>query len=123
MPNLLAIVELGGYPNFTPLYQQAGYTVSVATHMRKALKLAKQLQPAVVVAEFNYQPDFRERVSNLESLLAMLATQPATRMLVFYEAQHRPQLDKLYTRFPRFDALPYPVEAQQVEQWLQGGEC
>ena len=34
---LLSIVELGGYPNFTPLYQELGYEVAIETRMRKAL--------------------------------------------------------------------------------------
>ena len=121
MKDLLAIVELGGYPNLVPLYRQAGYNPTVAVHMRKALKLAKQIRPAVIVAEFNYQPDFRERVSNLESLLALLQNLPDTRVLVFYERQHQAQLDKLHARFPSFDALPYPIEVNQVQRWLTGG--
>jgi hypothetical protein len=34
---LLSIVELGGYPDFAPLYQRAGYRVVVERNMRKAL--------------------------------------------------------------------------------------
>ena len=52
---LLSIIELGGYPNFTPLYQQAGYTVESVTSVRKALGLLKKINPDVIVAEFNFQ--------------------------------------------------------------------
>ena len=36
---LLAIIELGGYPNFTPLYESAGYAVTAVVSVRKALGL------------------------------------------------------------------------------------
>lgn len=39
---LLAIIEQGGYPNFTPLYEQAGYQVVVERSMRKALAFLKK---------------------------------------------------------------------------------
>ena len=36
---LLSIVEFGGYPNFTPLYENAGYAVTSVVSVRKALGL------------------------------------------------------------------------------------
>jgi hypothetical protein len=39
---LLSIIELGGYPNFTPLYEELGYEVEIATRMRKALGILKK---------------------------------------------------------------------------------
>ena len=65
---LLAVIEIGAYPNFAPLYQRLGYAVTIERSMRKALSAAKKLKPAVIVAEFNYQSDFRDRTSSLESL-------------------------------------------------------
>ena len=82
---LLSIIELGGYPNFTPLYEELGYNVEIATRMRKALGLLKKQQPDVIVAEFNFQSDFRDRTSSLESLLAVVQRLPDTRVIVFYE--------------------------------------
>lgn len=40
---LLSIVEVGGYPNFSLLYQQAGFEVETAKTMRKALGILKKL--------------------------------------------------------------------------------
>ena len=80
---LLAIIEVGAYPNFTPLYQQAGYKVVIERSMRKALGQARKLKPAVIVAEFNFQSDFRDRTSSLESLLAVVQTLPGTKVIVF----------------------------------------
>ena len=51
---LLSIIELGGYPNFTPLYEDLGFEVEIATRMRKALGILKNYQPDVIVTEFNF---------------------------------------------------------------------
>ena len=54
---LLAIIEQGGYPNFTPLYEQTGYQIVVERSTRKALAFLKKTNPAVIVAEFNFQQE------------------------------------------------------------------
>lgn len=115
---LLSIIELGGYPNFTPLYEGAGYAVTAVVSVRKALGLLKTLQPDVVVAEFNYQSDFRDRTSSLESLLAVIQRNPQTRLIVFYEKEHEHQLDKLRARFPLHAALSYPIAPELLEKSL-----
>jgi hypothetical protein len=117
--HLLAVVELGGYPNFAPLYRAAGYDVHVVALMRKAVKLVKQIKPAVIVAEFNYQPDFRERVSNLEPLLASVqGLTPKPTVIVFYDPVHQTQLDKLHQRFDFFQTLAYPLDPARVQACL-----
>lgn len=116
---LLSIVELGGYPSFTPLYEQAGYAVTAATSMRKAIATLKNLKPDVVVAEFNYQSDFRDRTSSLESLLAVLQRHPQARVIVFYEQEHAHQLARVIARFPHITALAYPVQPETLEKALQ----
>jgi DNA-binding NtrC family response regulator len=113
---LLSIFELGGYPNFTPLYERAGFEVETVVSVRKALGLLKQRPPDVIVAEFNFQSDFRDRTSSLESLLAVVQRLPRTRVIVFYETEYRHQLERLASRFPIFAALPYPIEPQQLEE-------
>ncbi len=116
---LLSIVELGGYPNFTPLYQQAGYSVESATSVRKALGLLKKINPDVIVAEFNYQSDFRDRTSSLESLLAAVQRSAQTRVIVFYEKEHEHQLVKLTSRFPIHESLPFPIDTARLEASLR----
>ena len=117
---LLSIIELGGYPNFTPLYEELGYEVEVVTRMRKALGVLKKRQPDVIVAEFNFQSDFRDRTSSLESLLAVVQRFPATRVIVFYEKEFTPQFDKLRARLPVHHALAFPVDASVLRACLQG---
>ncbi|MFN2309235.1 MAG: hypothetical protein ABR553_05800 [Gammaproteobacteria bacterium] len=108
-PLLLSIVELGGYPNFAPLYAQLGCRVMVENSMRKALAAVKQHEPRVVVAEFNFQSDFRDRTSSLESLMAVVQRLPETRVIVFYEPEHAAQLGRLQARFPLFRVMAYPI--------------
>lgn len=107
---LLSIVELGGYPNFSPLYQAKGLAVERADSMRKAVKLLKTLKPDIIVAEFNFQTDFRDRSSNLETLMATLSKMPTTRVIIFYEQDHRPQLERLLTVFNVFATLSFPID-------------
>ena len=115
---LLAIMELGGYPNFTRLYEDHGYRVSVVTSMRKALASLKKSVPDVIVAEFNFQSDFRDRSSNLESLLGRLQRNPDCRVIVFYEREQAERLAGLRGRFKIFETLTFPVEAERLEQVL-----
>ena len=116
---LLSIIELGGYPDFTPLYRQAGYAVETASSVRKALGLLKKLVPDVIVAEFNYQSDFRDRTSSLESLLAVVQRSAQTRVIVFYEKEHEHQLVKLTSRFPIHEALVFPIDTARLEASLR----
>jgi hypothetical protein len=116
---LLSIIELGGYPNFTPLYESLGYEVVVETRMRKALGFLKDRQPDVIVAEFNFQSDFRDRTSSLESLLAVVQRLPDTRVIVFYEREFTTQFDKLRARLPVYKALTFPIEASMLQVSLQ----
>lgn len=116
---LLSIIELGGYPNFTPLYAEAGFQVLIARSLRKALVAMKKTQPKVIVAEFNYQSDFRDRTSNLESLLAAVQRQPNIKVIVFYESQYLHQFERLRSRFSIYAALPYPVNISVLREHLQ----
>ena len=115
---LLSIVELGGYPNFTPLYEELGYVVVVEHSMRTAIGFLKKTKPAVIVAEFNYQSDFRDRTSSLESLLAGVQRLPGTRVIVFYDREYLPQFNKLRARLPVHAAIAFPVEADELKSCL-----
>ena len=119
---LLSIVELGGYPNFTPLYQQLGYEVVIETRMRKALSMLKKREPDVIVAEFNFQSDFRDRTSSLESLLAVVQRLPVTRVIVFYEQEFSPQFEKLRARLPVHHSLAFPTEESALRTALLASE-
>ncbi len=118
-PKLLAIIELGGYPNFVPLYQRLGLEVELVSSQRRAQSSLRTRIPDLVVAEFNYQSDFRDRTSNLESLMARLQKHPETKVILFYQPEHADKLSRLLNRFSIFASLSYPIEATQFEQVLR----
>ena len=118
--HLLSIVELGGYPDFSALYQRMGYRVEKAHQMRKAMSVLKKKRPEVIVAEFNFQSDFRDRTSSLESLLATLQfSKLDSRVVVFYEKEYATQFQKLYITYPDIIAMPFPIEETVLEAVLQ----
>lgn len=117
---LLSIVELGGYPDFSALYQRMGYRVEKAHQMRKAMSVLKKTRPEVIVTEFNFQSDFRDRTSSLESLLATLQfSKLESRVVVFYEKEYVTQFKKLYVTYPDIIAMPFPIEEAALEAALQ----
>ena len=106
---LLAIVELGGYPNLLPAYQKLGFEVELVCSQRKAQKFLKKNSPDVVVAEYNYQTDFRDRSSNLETLTATLQKHPQAKLLVFYMPQHEVYFKQFCQQHSVWKALPLPL--------------
>ena len=116
---LLSIIELGGYPDLTPVYKKHGYEPIVVYSMRKALSTLKKVRPAVVVAEFNYQSDFRDRTSTLESLIAIAQRDDEMKLIVFFEHEYLHQFEKLKARYNFFACFSYPIEEQQIDKVLQ----
>lgn len=112
---LLAIIEYGGYPDFSSLYEQMGYSVTKMNNMRKVIQYLKKSQPDVIVAEFNFQSDFRDRTSSLESLLAMTQRWPDIRVVIFYDAEYQEQFAKLLSRFEIHKSLAFPVTEEQLQ--------
>lgn len=115
-PSLLALVELGGYPNFTPLYQAAGYEVVIERSARKALNRLKRQSPGVIVCEFNFDPNFHDRICNLDSLLSKAESLPDTRVIVFFERDFESQLDRLRQRFQDIQVLPFPIDEKKLAE-------
>ena len=119
MKKLLAIVELGGYPNLLPLYQRLGFAVEVVNSQRKARGLLKKSLPDVIVAEYIFQSDFRDRTSNLETLMAVLQKHPQVKVVVFYLPEQAEKLAILEARFPLHATLAFPIEPDAVEAVLR----
>ncbi len=117
---LLAVVEFGGYPNFTPLYQRHGYQVEMVNSVRKAQAWLKTHTPEVVVTEFNFDAEFRDRMSNIESLMATLQKySPESRVIVLYDPNHQYRLDKVQQRYPLFGVCTFPVREGDMEAILE----
>lgn len=119
---LLAVVEFIEHAKFPALYQSLGYEVTVEWQVRKAVSLVRKLKPDVIVADFYSQSDFRDRLSNLESLLAATQLLKEFRVLVYYEPHNQPALDRVRERMHIDVALPMPATEQAVsmalQQWL-----
>ena len=118
--SLLSIIELGGYPDFTNLYQQAGFDVVKAVSTRKALVLIKQIRPDVIVSEFIYAPTYGARISNLESLFAGIQmVRPDTKLIVLLYKVDLHHLESLKSRFPLFDILFFPIQESMLRKTIE----
>ncbi len=118
-PVLISILELGGYPDFSKLYQSLGYEVYMLESMRKAIKFIKSNEVSVIVAEFNFQSDFRDRSSQIESLMASLAQRDHAEVIIFYDKDQSYQFRKLAERYNFLAALSYPVNEDDIKQVLK----
>ena len=116
---LLSIVELGGYPDFTPLYEASGFKVVKANTMRKAMALLKKQPPAVIVAEFIYGPTYGSQLSNFESLFAALQRDaPGAHLIALMDKTNGKHFDKLKARFPSHKVFYFPVKEEELRQYL-----
>ena len=117
---LLFIIEQGGFPVYADEYKKAGYDVTVAQSVRKGLAELKRQSPDLICAEMNCDPNFRDRVSNLEPVLATVQSlHPSTQVIVFVEEENLPKVDILRQRFNIFDALTYPLNMEEILSSLE----
>lgn len=117
-PSLLMVNAFIGTAGYKKLYQELGYAVVTEWSERRAISLVRKTPPAVIVADFYHQTDFRDRLSNLESLLATAQSAPDTRILVFYEPAHQAALNKVCQRLRIDIALPMPVDEADLRATL-----
>lgn len=118
-PLLMAVSEIGGYPNFTELYEHLGFQVKTETSMRKVLKLLKKTVPDVIVAEFNYQSDFRDRTSSLESMMSVVQRHNGIKVIIFYDKEHVDQLAKLQARYDVTETLSFPITEERLSKAIK----
>lgn len=119
-PQLLAVVEFLAHNRLRTVYEAAGYRVQSEFAVRKAITWLRKNRPAVVATDFYYQPDFRDRVSNVESLLATVQSMPEVKVVVYYDPAHQAALDKVAQRFRIDAALPVPVQDEALRELLAG---
>ncbi|MDT8282268.1 MAG: hypothetical protein RQ982_05570 [Gammaproteobacteria bacterium] len=113
-PVLLAIIEIGGYPDFTALYESFGYEVIKTESVRKAVKLIRQHRPVVMVAEFNFQSDFRDRTSGLETLLSSTQGVTDVSTIVFYEKEFEPHYQRFLQSYDVVASLTFPIDEARL---------
>lgn len=117
-PGLLMVNTFLGTAGYKRLYQELGYAVTIEGSERRALAALKKSPPAVIVADFYHQADFRDRLSNLESVLAAAQRLPQTRVLVFHDPSHQAALDKVSARLRVDAALALPVDEARLREIL-----
>lgn len=117
---LLTLIEFMGHAKFPALYKQLGFDVTTEWQARKAVALVRKLKPDVIVADFYFQADFRDRLSNLESVLATAQPLPDTKILVLYEPESQAALDKVRARLRIDAALVIPVKEDELRAVLSG---
>lgn len=117
---LLSVIEFLAHTALKAHYERLGYSVVQEFSVRNAIARLRSMKPDVIAADFYFQPDFRDRVSNLESLLAAAQPLQDTRILLYYDPAHQSALDKVRQRFRIDAALPTPVDLAALEKVLQG---
>ena len=119
---LLSIIEIGGYPDFYKIYQQAGYQVNQTNTIRKALSILNKNTHDVIVAEFIFAPKYGTVISNLDSLFAIIASRyPNTQLILFvhkHEDQHLEKLRQRYGTLVKLKSLFFPIQQEQLQQAL-----
>ncbi len=113
---LLSVIERGGYPDFTDLYEAQGYKVVVVNSPRKAISFLKKNSIAMLVAEFNFQTDFRDRTSSLESIMASTQHQKDIKVVIFIDQNNKEHFEKVSSRFAIHQTLTFPVDEAQLKQ-------
>jgi hypothetical protein len=117
---LLAIVELGGYPDLTMVYEAAGHEVRTMRTLRKALSVVRDWEPDIVVSEFRYSPTYGSQLGNLESIIAALQRHvPGVRLIVLYDRDRQEQLQQLAARLPFHAALAFPLDIKALQRAVQ----
>ena len=112
---LLSVVEFLEHSKLATVYKQLGFAVNTEWQVRKAIALMRKWQPDVIVADFYFQSDFRDRLSNLESLLASAQPLVNTKILVLYEPQNQAVLDKVRSRLRMDATLTMPINQTELQ--------
>ena len=116
---LLVVTEFLAHAKLPKLYQQLGFDVTNEWQVRKAISLLRKIKPDVVVADFYHQADFRDRLSNLESLLAAAQPMADIKILVLYEPENQAMLDKVRARMRIDKVLAMPVKEEELQSILK----
>ena len=118
MSKILFVIEFGGFPLKLDDLIQQGHEVEYAKSVRKAIPLIKKMQPDLLLAEFHYTSQFRDRDSNLDTVMTQIESRsPETKVLAFVEEEQKHHFERLKSRFESIQgALYFPFEDEDVKQ-------
>lgn len=112
---ILFINEYGFYPELIKALQSEPFDLTVEHLMRKAISFIKKKKPDIVVAEFHHDGQFRDRVSNLESMLAQVQGGKADiKTIVFYQPDRKEYVEKVQQVYSLDVVLEQPLDAKQL---------
>lgn len=118
-PVLLIIDELGSIGDISAQAQTIGFQTTFASTQRKALKLLKTRCPAVILAEFIFTPDFRDRICNLDTLSSQLPlSAPDARLIIQHEPEDIASVERFAANQALFARLSHPIAPQQLDAAL-----
>ena len=118
MSKILFVIELGGFPLQLDDLLSAGHEVEYINSMRKAISLLKTFQPDIIITEFQYTSQFRDRYSNLDTILTQIVSRsPHTKMIALVEREQQTHFERLKSRFDNIhDELYFPVEDVDIKK-------
>jgi len=76
----------------------------------------------VIVAEFNFQSDFRDRTSSLETVFSSLQGVVDAQVIVFYEQEYLHQFERLRGQFRVFESLAFPIDEETLDRALKAAK-
>lgn len=122
--SVLFVTDYGIYPELTRALTAEPITLRTEQLMRKAIKSVKKDPPDLLIAEFFHEPQFRDRVSNLESILSQIQrNSKKSKTLILVYPEHGKWLAQLKTIFSfeadiQNDAAPSKI-VQKVRSLLE----
>ena len=116
MSKILFIIEIGGFPLKINELKDAGHEIELIGNMRKGISLLKKFRPDVVVAEFQYTSQFRDRDSNLDTILTQIVSHsPHTQLIALVEQEQQVHFERLKSRFDNIHGeLYFPFEESDL---------
>lgn len=87
--------------------------------MRKALAILKKKKVSVIVAEFNYQHTFRDRISSLESVIAVAQRDPDINFIVLFENEYENHFDVLRDQYKFSAEIAFPIDELKMKAALE----
>lgn len=120
MSKILFVIELGGFPLRLDDLKAEGHEVEYVNNMRKAISLLKKFQPDILVAEFQYTSQFRDRDSNLDTILTQVVSHSThTQVIALVEEEQKSHFERLQSRFDNIrKAVYFPLQDADIKHTI-----
>jgi non-ribosomal peptide synthetase component E (peptide arylation enzyme) len=88
--------------------------------MRKAISLLKKFLPDILVAEFQYTSQFRDRDSNMDTILTQVVSHSAhTQVIALVEEEQKLHFERLQSRFDNIrKAVYFPLQDADIKHTI-----